>query len=48
MRHNNYISSKFEFCNNESVLQKSYYVNALITRYASEYIWIIGKTNLGI
>jgi hypothetical protein len=47
MKHNNYILSNDWFCNKESVLQKNYYVSALITRYTSEYIWIIGKTNLG-
>jgi hypothetical protein len=47
MKPNNYILSNDMFCNKESVLQKNYYVSALITRYTSEYIWIIGKTNLG-
>jgi len=45
MRHNNYILPTKELCNKERVLQRGYYASALITEYASEYIWLMGKNN---
>jgi len=45
MRHNNNIARLYANCNDEKLLQKGYYVSVVISRYASLYIYILGKNN---